>query len=258
MTARIPGLPLSAVVRARVQPRLEDHGGGGGVDHAASPPPTGSRGGERPLRLYGRQSLVLQLDGNLHDSRERVHERVRVPGPSSVLAPEGEREPDHDQRRLSLPYQLGDRQQLTWRSPDVHGADRHRDLPFGIGDRDPDPGVAQIEPEDRPGRGHEVAARSSRTRAGIPPSARPTAETSRPPAIARMPLPPAPPPMTVAASRSSSGAVTPLATASGVDAATSWAFPSAPPPSTTATARPWNRSRIFCASSRRPLASSPA
>ena len=53
--------------------------------------------------------------------------------------------------------------------------------------------------------------RSSRARAGIPPSACEIAAASRPPAMARMSFPPAPPPMTVAASRRSSGAVTPRA-----------------------------------------------
>ena len=63
-------------------------------------------------------------------------------------------------------------------------------------------------------------------------------------------FPPAPPPIAVAASASTAGAVAPRAIPSGVAAATSIAFPPVPLPTTTTAGRSCSRSRILIASSR--------
>ena len=119
---------------------------------------------------------------------------------------------------------------LARRTPDLDRAERQREPPIGIADRDADPDVAEVEPEDAAGPLGPIRHRRG-ARAPGPgwPRAPPGARSARgPPAFAMSSLPPAPPPITVAASASSAGAVTPRPIAACVAAATRIAFP---PPS---------------------------
>ena len=121
---------MSIVAPLSIQPRLEDHGRGGGIDDAAA--------------------LVVQLDGDVDDVPERLGEGLRVDRAIATLPSQREREAENDERRAPLAGEGGHREQLAGGLPDVHGADGNREPPVRIRDRHADPRVAEIEPEDRP------------------------------------------------------------------------------------------------------------
>ena len=263
MTARIPGVPPSAVAPAARRARP-----GGSRRPRRRRPPGGAPGRaprrrERSLRLHRRQPLVLQLDRHLHHAREGFRERVRMPGARAVLARSDSGRPTTISvapapgrtRRSRAARPAADRRARCRRAP--RAADRRpRSRPRSGRRRDRARGRAPA----RRAHGRDVRRRgAARARAGIPPSA--STDGGRVPATGhredvlaagaaadrRRPPPGGAP----APSR-------PRATASAVEAATSCAFPSDPPPRTTAAGPPWSRSRTFWASSRSPLASSPA
>ena len=89
----------------------------------------------------------------------------------------------------SLPDERGDRLELTRRTSDLNGPQRHREAARVVGDGDADPDVAEIQSQHATGR---VGARHQRPveqlahARGIPPSASGTSAASLPPAFARM------------------------------------------------------------------------
>jgi hypothetical protein len=80
-----------------------------------------------------------------------------VSGSRAALASQGQGESDDDQRRTPFPDELRDRDELAGRLTDVDGADGHGETPIVVGDRDPDPRVAEIESEDGPSDGDRLA-----------------------------------------------------------------------------------------------------
>ena len=235
--------PLSSNHAWGSRPRRR-HRRRGGARGRGSPRP------RRPLRLDGRQALVVQLDRDVHDvpsaSANDSAWTARSPrsrgarGKASTMSV-----------RAAFVGEGGHREQLA-------GGCTTCTVPTGPRTAGPDPrpprrsARREIEPEagPRPGRGpgrgcprspiriksqkpkkkigrdrHLSGPIGAPRRAGIPPSAWEIARRLRPPAMARMSVPPAPQPADARRFPEELGCRDTRATASEVDAATACALP---------------------------------
>ena len=130
-----------------VQVRLEDDGGGRAVDDLPPRTPAGPRRAERSLGLDGGKAFVLELDGDRQEPAERLREALGQTGALPRFSRELQRVTEDDEGHVVLADQLGDGLQVR-RGTGADRSERHRQPAFRIGDRDADPGVAEVQAED--------------------------------------------------------------------------------------------------------------
>ena len=135
------------------------------VDPGAALPAADVRPARAPLRLHGRQTLVLELDrhGRIERSASAKRSACSAAAPGSPRSDRGC--PTTTTVDAVLVDERGHGLELARRLADVDRADRNRHPSFGIGDRDADPGVAEVERPGHPhGRVGHRRSSSSRTR----------------------------------------------------------------------------------------------
>src|SRR3990170_477571 len=243
-----------------IQVGLQDDRGGGAVDYPAAAASLGAGLPEDALGLDGRQSLVLKRYRYLEHRTQRLGELLHEASPIPRLAGEHQRMPDDHERYVVLLHQLRDRLDV-FGSSRADRAERNGRAPVVVGDRDADPGVAEVQSEHSPAAGelihvgHRLRSSSSLAATSFWTASFPASPLG-PPAKPRIGFPPAPPPIALAAGSSSRGASTPRATRFLLHAATIRALPPCPVPSTTAAppspsrrpTAPWASSRSSSAS----------
>ena len=134
----------------RIQVRLQDDRGGRSVDHLASTTARDPGVPQGPFGLDGGEPFVVELNGHGQHRAQGVGEGLGLLGSRTSRTRKRTWVAHHDRRGVVVGNERGHRFQLARWLPDVDRADRHRHAAGGIGDRDTDASVPQIEPEDAP------------------------------------------------------------------------------------------------------------
>ena len=164
--ARIPGEPgaetlCQAEPRGGIEPGLQDHRGGGSIDH---PPPLRALHAGFPQRHAPPRRWTSRSSCSSTGTRQiAAQRRRRTPPPAGPWLPDAARHrprvPHDHEGGAVLGDEGGDRLQLARRLAHVDRADGNREPPIGVGDGDADPRVARGRGRARARRW--AAARSS-------------------------------------------------------------------------------------------------
>src|SRR5262249_55609377 len=144
----------------RVEPALQDEGGGAAVDDLLALPSRQVGLDQRPLDGGGGEALVRGLDGHGEAAAERLDEDEDALGARADLALERERQADDDALGALAPDPVGDRGDVAAHPDARERRPRVREEPELVGDGDPDGLRADVEPEDAHAR-HATAGSST-------------------------------------------------------------------------------------------------